>query len=539
MISIKHFGRHTWGIHSSGFSIPVRNIAKTTPGLSWDPIERAWVGYADAVATATKRLRATVRVHGNVGVPLGEPIMPVASKGLRDYQILGVQFLIAKAAEGCILADEVGLGKSAMAATAARALREKTVIVCPSFVRGVWLDPKEGQLAKWWKDARPIGLSGTKPNPIDCDVAVIHYDILYAWVDTLIAWGAKTVIFDEGHYAQSAKSRRTQAMDKLAATCSYRMMLTGTPMPSRPINLWAPVNVISEGRFGKFFGYALRYAAAHIEQIELHTEGVKTTRNVWKFDGASNLDELNERMSWAPERPWGFMLRRLKSDVALELPARTRQIITLEVLKSHITPPSAALKNDKMLRRALDMAADGKFPQVIDLVAGHLESGAKVVVGTYRRHIAQVIADGVKQKHPWRVEVITGETPRAKREAIVKSQPDLICGTLDSMSVGINLSFASVGVIAELVWVPSTLIQWEGRFGRHEGKNILIQYCIARGTCDDLVKRLVLAKLDRFTEAVGKTDDKLREDFRGLEGGGAAERMQKLYERLRAQEDEV
>jgi SWI/SNF-related matrix-associated actin-dependent regulator of chromatin subfamily A-like protein 1 len=545
MIQIRHYGRHTWGIWSSGFSNPLRNHAKATPGLTWDPIERAWVGYADAVAVAIKRMRAIgLRIQGNPGGPLGEPIMPVASKGLRDYQVTGVRFLIAKAPEGCILADALGLGKTIEAIVAARALKQKTVVVCPNVVRGVW----DAELSKWWKDARVLGLSGTKPdlglfgigNTPDglsitdsynqIDVVVIHYDILYAWVDAILAWSPKTLIIDEGHYLMGTKSRRTKAMTQLAGACPFRMMLTGTPMTSRPIDLWSPVHIISEGRFGKFFSYGIRYANGHQEQVT-------PTKTVWKFDGSSNLDELNERMNYTEETPWGFMLRRLKSDVALELPARTRQIITLEIAKSFIRTPSAALRSDRLLRQALDSAADGKFPQVIDLVIGHLEGGAKVVVGSHRRHIAQLIADNVRQRTPWKVEVITGETPRAKRDAIIKSQPDLICCTLDSTSVGINLSYASVGVIAELVWVPSTLIQWEGRFGRHEGKNILIQYCIAKNSVDALVKSAILKKLDSFTEAVGRTDDRLKDDFKQLEGGGAAERMRLLYEKLKADDD--
>jgi superfamily II DNA or RNA helicase len=231
------------------------------------------------------------------------------------------------------------------------------------------------------------------------------------------------------------------------------------------------------------------------------------------------------------------MLRRLKSDVALELPARTRQIITLEVDKKHVVAPSSALRSDKLLRKALDMAADGKFPQVIESVETHLSKGAKVVVGTYRKHIADLIADGIRQKHPWRVEVITGEVPIKKRKAIIESQPDLLCATLDSTRAGINLSYANVAIVAELVWTPSTLIQWEGRFGRHEGANILIQYPIARGTADDLVKRIVLAKLDKFAGAIGRTDDKLAGDLKGLEGSSAAERMQRLYQRLKESDE--
>jgi SWI/SNF-related matrix-associated actin-dependent regulator 1 of chromatin subfamily A len=543
VIAIRHLRAALWSIQSTAFSDILRQECRATPGLTWDPASRSWCGYSDAIAVAAKRARARGLIIQGCIPPLPPSGLLAASTGLRDYQKVGVDFLIAKAGEGCILADDLGLGKTLQSIVAIRALRQKTVIVCPAFVRGVWLD---GELPKWWPTAHVVGLKGVKAQPVELDstwdektqhpaaidVVVIHYDILYAWVDTLIAWGVKAVVFDEGHALMGERSRRTQAAVKLSAACTYRIMLTGTPMTSRPRDLWSPVNTISEGRFGKFFNFGLAFCAAHQEQVT-------PTKTVWKMDGASNLPELNERLNFSPATPWGFMLRRLKSDVALELPARQRQILTLEVAKSYMMAPAAAMRSDHVLRKALDMAADGKFPQVIDLVLGHLEAGHKVVVGCYRRVIADLIADGVRQKGPWGVEVITGEVPLARRNVIIAKQPDLLCCTIDSTSVGINLSFASVAVIAELVWVPSSLIQFEGRFGRHEGKSILVQYCCARGTADDVLKGVLLRKLDQFTTTIGKTDNKLREDFKGLEGpAGAAARMAALYERMRQKEED-
>jgi hypothetical protein len=170
-------------------------------------------------------------------------------------------------------------------------------------------------------------------------------------------------------------------------------------------------------------------------------------------------------------------------------------------------------------------------------VIDHIQAGHKVVVGAYRKAIAHAIADGVLQKIPTRVEVITGDVTLPKREAAIKSQPNLLCCTFDSTGVGIDLSFASVGVVAELDYSPVKLTQWEGRFGRKAGKNVLIQYAIAKGSADELVKRVVLQKLTAFTESVGKVDGKLAEDFAALSKEGAAARMQRLYERLCAKDD--
>jgi hypothetical protein len=529
MIRIIHLRGPLWALQSTSYSQVLKMECKATPGLTWEPINKSWCGYADAIAVAADRSRKKgLNIMGEIPQPAASGLLS-ASKGLRDYQLAGVDFLLAKASEGCILADDLGLGKSCQATVAARALKQKTVIVCPSFVRSVWLDQ---ELKKWWPAAKVTGLMTTKAAAIDAeaDVAVIHYDILHAWVDSIISWGARTCIFDEGHFFRGRVTRRTGAGKKLASACTHRIMLTGTPMPNKIIDVWSPVDVISEGRFGKSFAFGLRHANGHQEQVT-------PTKTVWKFDGASHLDELNTRLNFGPKSPWGFMLRRLKSDVALELPARSRQVLTLEVPRGHVMAPLQAIRSDRIMRKALDMAADGKFPQVIELTLEHLKAGHKVVVGSHRKRIAELIAEGVRSECSKRVEVVHGEIPMAKRKAIVDSQPDLLCCTIDSTQVGINLSYASVAIVAELVWDPTMIAQWEGRFGRFEGQNILIQYCIARGTADEYIKRAVVLKLDRFVEGVGKRDDQLREELRGLGKEGAAARLAKLAERMMAEDE--
>jgi hypothetical protein len=321
------------------------------------------------------------------------------------------------------------------------------------------------------------------------------------------------------HNFQGERARRTQALMRLAHVTPYRIALSGTPMTSRPKELWAPVEILSEGRFGRAFHFFLRYADAKKEEVA-------KDRVVWTFKGATHLDELHERLKF-------FMLRRLKSEVALELPTRTRQIIEVEIPRGKIVAPTQAMRSDRILRKSLDMSADGKIPQVIDLVISHLEAGAKVVVGCYRKAVVAAIAEGVAQKIPVKAAIITGDVIQSKRDAIIKSAPQLLCCTLDSTETAINLSFADVAVVAELVWVPKTLIQWEGRFGRVKGRNILIQYVIGRGSIDEVLKMTLISKLDRFQETIGKVDNKLAEDLRGLDGaGGAAERLRQLYAKL-------
>jgi len=547
MISIERLHGPLWCIQTTAYSQVLREEADKTPGVRFDKAMRAYIGYPDAIHVTAKRAAARgLRIQGwlDLGGPTG---LLVAKKGLRNYQVEGVEFLIAKSSEGCLLADEMGVGKSAQAATACRALRQRAVIVCPNSVRGVWLDPdpREGQLAQWWPAARVFGASGTKPDsPIDpaINVVVIHYEILFAWVDRLIEWGAKTLVFDEGHRLVNLEAKRSQAAKKLAEACTHRMVLTGTPIENRIKQFYGPIEVISPGRFSSpgshpFFRFGLRYCGGHQDQIDIHIEGVPVQKRVWKFDGTSHLDELRDRVSYSPATPWGFILRRLKSEVELELPPRTRQIIPIEVKRSFIAKFDFG---DRMMSGALALAAEGKWPAVVDLVVDHLESGGKVVVGVHQRRIAERIAGEVAQKIKATIRVSHGGLAVEKRNDLYRSKPDLLCVTFDSCKEGVNLlSYATNVVIAELTYNATTLLQFENRFGRFAGQKVLIQYCIARGTADDVIRKAVLSKLDASKAALGKGDDRLDIDLKGLVKAGPegqAERLKRLYESVIARE---
>lgn len=519
-------------IQSSSFSPILLQECKRVPGMTWDHESSHWVGYPDAIHLVVTRCRARgLRIETPPMLAVPALLLPLATKDMRDYQVAGAQFLLAKAQEGAILADEMSLGKSMVALRAARAIKARTLIVCPSFVRGVWVD----ELKKWWPEAAQPGAApflptGVKPPtaPLAAGgVVVIHYDIVYAWVESLIAWGFKTLILDEGQYLRGERSRRTTACAKLAEHASFKWILTGTPIENNPRDLWGLVNTIRPGGFGKLFTFALRHCDAHREQVT-------PEKTVWKLDGASNTEELRDRITYSTANPTGFMLRRRKSDVALELPARTRQILELEVPRAKLIPTTEAMRSDKTLRHALSQATDLKVPLVIDLVADHLSNGHKVVVGCHRKAIAHLIHDGVRQKQQVTSGVLTGELPLKKRQALIAAQPDLLCCTIDATAVGIDLSFASVAVVAELDYLPNKLAQWEARFGRYQGRNVLVQYAIARGTADDIIRKAILGRLDVFEKLVGKNDGRLREDLEAIDGPNAVARLQAFCDRLLA-----
>ena len=209
-----------------------------------------------------------------------------------------------------------------------------------------------------------------------------------------------------------------------------------------------------------------------------------------------------------------------------ELPALTRQVVDVEVpAKARIGLSAALVKDRGAMRRALDAAADGKMKHVEALVASHLEAGQRVVVGTWRRSVCEALAARFGAIAP--TEFIHGGVALPRRSKIIdrlRKTEGACClvANIDCASTGIDLTFASVMVVAELVWEPRDLVQLEARVHRFgQGEPVLIQYVIARGTGDELIAHAVVGKMDNFLDLVEKDKgDGIKETLAGEEDVG-------------------
>jgi superfamily II DNA or RNA helicase len=324
------------------------------------------------------------------------------------------------------------------------------------------------------------------------------------------------------HALQSEKSRRSKAAKVIARAASRRIGLSGTPMTNRPRDLWNVVDTLSEGRFGNFFAYCLRHADAHKEEVA-------RDKVVWIFDGASNLEELNVRMR-------RFMLRRTIAEVGMQLPGKQRQAVVVQPKRMRLFGPNVQTLirggriNDEALRKALNLAADGKIGDVIDLVRSHVNEGRKVVVFTYRRAFAEAIAEAA---YDGQATFIHGGVPLEERTKRMKKQPSVLAATIDVTAGGISLVYADVAVFAEMTWEPHELIQCERRLWRFgQKKPVLIQYVIARTSVDELVRKVVIDKLANFETAIGKTGESLSADLMRDQKASVEERLKDLFTRL-------
>jgi SWI/SNF-related matrix-associated actin-dependent regulator 1 of chromatin subfamily A len=152
-------------------------------------------------------------------------------------------------------------------------------------------------------------------NDTTADFMVVNYDILKKVLPRFAGTKLGAVIYDEAHYLKNPKAQRTIAATNIARLADLRLMATGTAILNRPIELLSPLTIL--GRIGELGGksqYQRRYCDGHMDSL-----------GHWDVSGASNLDELNERLRET------CYVRRDKRDVLTELPPVQRQSVLLPI----------------------------------------------------------------------------------------------------------------------------------------------------------------------------------------------------------------
>jgi superfamily II DNA or RNA helicase len=215
---------------------------------------------------------------------------------LRGYQVEGVNWLafLSNAGLGALLADEMGLGKTLQALCV---LKPPCLLVAPASVLPNWV--KEIQRFRPGLKYHVYHGAG-RGLDVNADVTLTTYAIMRLDNEILAKRAWDTVILDEAQNIKNADSQVAKAAFALQAR--FRITLSGTPVENRLEELWSQLHFLNRGLLGGKYEFQERYA----KPIAAGDNGA--------------AERLRQRI-----RP--FLLRRLKRDVAAELPPRTDVVL--------------------------------------------------------------------------------------------------------------------------------------------------------------------------------------------------------------------
>jgi SWI/SNF-related matrix-associated actin-dependent regulator of chromatin subfamily A-like protein 1 len=430
--------------------------------------------------------------------------------GLFPHQIEGVAFLLGR--RRAILADDMGLGKTRQAIVSLRHLTPggPRLVVCPASVKRNWAR----EILVVSPDAPILVIEGTAAIPLTAEWVVINYDILGRHLGDLLRVPWAALVFDEAHYLKNHTSARSKVARQLTAAAAAAtpalavQLLTGTPLTSRPRDLFVLLQLAAHPLGRSFLSFAKRYCAAEKGEYG------------WKTGGSSNIEELTVQLH-------GVMLRRSK-DAVLALPPKLRTWLPVEVPSGTGARAIARVfellagkdsrpvpSRDVELRRrgrllaflveARQALAVAKATATLDFVRGAIDQGEKMIVFSCFDDPVQTLARELGDT----AVIVTGRTPAATRQALVdrfQADPDVrvFVANIIAGGTGLNLTAATQVVFNDLDWVPANHWQAEDRAYRiGQARTVNVTYFVARGTIDDFVQAVLETKAALVNAIVG------------------------------------
>ncbi|KAI8099713.1 P-loop containing nucleoside triphosphate hydrolase protein [Halteromyces radiatus] len=475
---------------------------------------------------------------------------------LMEYQQHGVRkclFLNGRV----LLADDMGLGKTIQALAVAMAYPDTwpVLVICPTSLLLPWADHIQQWLSNVKNNHIRITLKGsdlfgytpatvkpiltsseddideytttnvdiqydTKNEKFDQPLFyIISYDLAANHCDQLLNMDFKFIICDESHNMKNPQTKRTKALTPLLQKSQHVILLTGTPILSRPIELYPQLYILRKDLFPDMHQYGLLYCNGQL------------TKFGWNYNGSSNLSELHFLL----ER--SVMIRRLKENIemdTLSLPSLVRQKVLMPIdpskkrflskLQSDLArlrscPGTEFICQQKSIELYMETGV-AKIPAVTHYLHNLLMTTKdQMVVFAYHKAVLDAIEEMMKNNKFTYIR-IDGNTKQSLRHELcqkfqgIKNERNetirVALLSITTSNTGLNLQMANTVVFAELYFNPSQILQAEARAHRIGQLNtVYIKYLLSQDTGDVWLWSLLCKKL----QVTGKVLDEKSKQF--------------------------
>lgn len=403
------------------------------------------------------------------------------------------------------------------------AIQGRTLIICPKSIMYNWKD----EITKFRPGLKYSIYHGNKRAlNTKASVIITTYAVLRLDNEILANEEWDTVVLDEAQAIKNPDSQSTKAANRLKAR--FRIALSGTPVENRLEELWSILNFTNRGVFGS----RSEFNAVYAKPIS---------------DGDTAATELLSRKI----RP--FILRRLKSDVAKDLPPRTDltmyceldaderklyeqiRVATREEIKLARNEGFDTLKALEALLRLRQTAChralipgeshvptSSKVIRLLEALEEAATVGHKALVFSQWTSFLDLIEPHLK-KNNIRFARIDGTT--TDREKVVKEfqsprGPSVFLLSLKAASSGLNLTAADHVFMLDPWWNPAVEDQAAARIDRiGQQRPIFVHNLVAKDTVEERIVALQASKRQLATSMLGGADKAVnltREDLLAL-----------------------
>jgi SWI/SNF-related matrix-associated actin-dependent regulator 1 of chromatin subfamily A len=464
------------------------------------------------------------KIDVNVDFEKYNKVLSKFGKKLYKHQEDGIKFLLSR--NGCILADDMGLGKSMQSIIAAiESGAKKVLIVTTSSTKINW----EREIKVFCDDTTIV--DGKKWNT--SKFTIINFDILKnfhtlpptkklkidepspALTRDMVNTGFDLCIVDEAHNLKNNDSIRGKIMVDLCVKHNIPKvwLLTGTPVANRPMDFFNLLKIIKSPIADNWKHYAVRYCDGK-KFFRTLKNGQK--KQIWLTDGASNLEELANKTK-------NILLRRLKTD-AIDMPDKIvtpmyhqldrqgwkmyeklwEEYVEQKKLLGKRTNESQKDLVELILLR--QFIAKEAIQYTIEMVENAIEMGRKVIVFTSFSEELEIIAN-----HFGKIAVThNGPMSATKKQHSVdqfQNNPKIkvFIGNIKSAGVGITLTEATVVIFNSFDWVPGNNEQAEDRAYRiGQNNDVNVYYQLFEDTISTRMWEMLRNKKDVISTIMGE-----------------------------------
>lgn len=379
--------------------------------------------------------------------------------------------------------------------------------MCPLSICGVWEEEFE-KLADF--DYKLVILKGNTAKKTELLqkmqghsplVAVVNYESVWRLEKEIAKWNPDFIIADESHRIKTPNIAISKAMHRLGTKAKYRMILTGTIITNKAIDVFSQYKFVDPTIFGNSFyafrnkyfdmvgygGYTLVLKESMKEELmeKLHSIAFRATKAE-----CMDLPETTDIVRYIELEPSTMNIyRHLVRDSFTELSrgeVTATNILTKILRLSQLT--GRFLGDDE--GKKVHQISKAKLAALEDIVDEMTSSGKKLVV--IARFIPEIEAiTDLLSKKKLKFSVITGNV-KNRSEQIEQFQNDsdvlIFVGQIATAGLGITLTAASTMVFYSMDYSMSNFEQTKARIHRAgQQKNCTYIYLIAKGTVDEKV----------------------------------------------------
>ena len=430
---------------------------------------------------------------------------------------------------GAALLMEMGTGKTITGIAVTGALYKsgrirRVLVVAPLSILGVW-DEEFAKFAGFDYTLAVLTGSGSKKadtlrhmRGTPLQVAVINYESAWRLEKELQAWNPDLVIADEGHKIKTHNIAASKAMHRLGARARYKLLLTGTVITNKAIDVFSQYKFLNPAIFGQSF-YVFRNRYFDMVGYGNHTPVLKRSME----------RDLMRRLH-------SIAFRATKAE-CLDLPEVTDIVRTVElepaamrIYKDLVKDSYAELGQSEVtvtniLTRLLRLSQltggfigddEGNAPQRIstakqaaltDIIEDVLQEGKKLVV--IARFIPEIkaICKLLEKKEIQYSLIMGGVKDRDAQVSAFQNDPrvQVFVGQIATAGLGVTLTAASTMVFYSLDYSMSNFEQAKARIHRvGQKENCTYIYLTAKNTVD---VRIIKALRDKADLACMLIDD--------------------------------